>query len=104
MHEPASQASREYAEPIARALAVDGGHLLVGRGGATLFFENGWLSGCHPDRIKAASIAAGLPVIDGRTVPFEAVYDLAVFGPLVAVRRKPCPPPYHALSYAQLGV
>ncbi len=101
---PASSPSREYGDYIARALATAGGHLSIGRGGATLYFERGWLSGCHPEQIKAEAIAAGLPVIDSRDVPFDAVYDLAVRGPMIAVGEPPGDPPYHALSYAPLAV
>ena len=100
----ASSPTREYEEYIARALATEGGHLSIGRGGATLYFERGWLSGCHEERIKAEAIAAGLPVIDSRAVPFDLVWDLAVRGPMVPVGEPPSPPPYHALAYAPLAV
>jgi hypothetical protein len=100
----ASSPTREYAEYITRALATEGGHLSIGRGGATLYFERGWLSGCHEERIKAEAIAAGLPVIDSRSVPFDRVRDLAVRGPMVAVGEPPSPPPYHAFTYAPLAV
>ena len=100
----ASSPTREYAEYIAGALATQGGHLSVGRGGATLYFERGWLSGCHEERIKAEAIAAGLPVIDSRSVPFDLVWDLAVHGPMVAVGEPPSPPPYHPFAYAPLAV
>ena len=63
----------EYDAYIARALATEGGHLSIGRGGATLHFERGRLSGCAEDAIKTAAIAAGLPVIDSRNVPFDEV-------------------------------
>ena len=101
---PASPPTREYEEYIARALATQGGHLSIGRGGATLYFERGCLSGCHEDRIKAEAMAAGLPVIDSRLVPFNLVLDLAVRGPMVAVGEPPSPPPYHAFAYAPLAV
>jgi hypothetical protein len=100
----ASSPTREYEEYIARALATEGGHLSIGHGGATLYFERGWLSGCHEERIKAEAIAAGLPVIDSRSVPFDRVWDLAVRGPMVAVGEPPSSPPYHALAYAPLAV
>ena len=100
----ASPPTREYVEYIARALATRGGHLSIGRGGATLYFEHGWLSGCHEERIKAEAIAAGLPVIDSRSVPLDVVWDLAVRGPMVAVGEAPSPPPYHAFAYAPLEV
>ena len=101
---PASSPTQEHEEYIARALATEGGHLSIGRGGATLYFERGWLSGCHEERIKAEAIAAGLPVIDSRAVPFDLVWDLAVRGPMVAVGEPPSPPPYHAFAYAPLAV
>ena len=104
IRKPASSASPEYGDSIARALATAGGHLSIGRGGATLHFERGWLSGCHPEKVKAEAIAAGLPVIDSREVPFDAVYDLAVRGPMIAVGEPPGDPPYPALSYAPLAV
>ena len=104
IREPASPPTREYEEYIARALATQGGHLSIGRGGATLYFERGWLSGCHEERIKAEAIAAGLPVIDSRSVPFDLVWDLAVRGPMVAIGQPPSPPPYHAFAYAPLAV
>ena len=100
----ASSPTREYEEYIARALATQGGHLSIGRGGAPLYFERGWLSGCHEERIKAEAIAAGLPVIDSRSVPFDLVCDLAVRGPMVAVGEPPGPPPCHAFAYAPLAV
>ncbi len=71
IRKPASSPTRQYEEYIARALATEGGHLSIGRGGATLYFERGWLSGCHEERIKAEAIAARLPVIDSRSVPFD---------------------------------
>lgn len=104
MHVPPTQARRDYDDHIARALATTGGHLAIGRGGATLYFENGWLSGADEEQIKAECIAAGLPVIDSRAVPFDVVYDLAVRGPMIAVGRAPSSEPWGALSYAPLGV
>ncbi len=122
MHASASQASRDYAEWIARALATPGGHLAIGRGGFTLHYGHGWLSGYDCEPVKAACVDAGLPVIDSRGVAFERVWDLAVRGPMVAVdvpASEPPPlatplsfaerslwlaPPYHALSYAPLAV
>ena len=61
------------------------------------------LSGYDCERIKARCIAAGLPVIDSRMVPFDEVVRLAVRGPMVAVGEPPGAPPYHALSYAPLA-
>jgi hypothetical protein len=94
-----------YHEYITKALHTDGGHLSIGRGGFTLHFgRGGTLSGYDCETIKASCIAAGLPVIDSRLVPFEDVVRLAVRGPMAAVGEEPSPPPYHALSYAPLAV
>jgi hypothetical protein len=90
---------------IARALQTEGGHLSLGRGGFTLYFGRGArLSGYDCEHIKACCIAAGLPVIDSRMVPFEDVVRLAVRGPMAAVGEEASPPPYHALSFAPLRV
>lgn len=90
---------------IARALATAGGHLAIGRGGYTLHYDRGCrLSGYDVEPIKAVCIAAGLPVIDSREVPFEEVCRLAVGGPMIAVGEQPGEPPFGALSYAPLSV
>jgi hypothetical protein len=90
-------------ELIWRALRTDGGHLSIGRGGFTLHFDRGCtLSGHDCDAMKATCIALGLPVIDSRSVPFDAVITLAVSGPMVAVGKPASAPPWHALSYAPL--
>ena len=67
-----------YGETIAKALATEGGHLFIGRGGFSLHYEAGWLSGYDCETVKAAAIAAGLPVIDSRMVDFGKVADLAL--------------------------
>ena len=90
-----------YQEYIARALATEGGHLSVGRGGFTLHCGDARLSGYDCDTIKAEAIAAGLPVIDSRQVPFVAV--LAISGPMVAVNQPPSARPWHGLAYAPLS-
>lgn len=100
----ASQDSRDYAETIARALATLGGHLAIGRGGFSLHYDHGWLSGYDCDRVKLQAIAAGLPVIDSRAVEFDSLWRLAVGGPMVAVGCSPSEPPYSSLSYAPLTV
>lgn len=103
----------EYGTYIARALATDGGHLSIGRGGFVLHF--GWgarLSGYDCETIKAACIAAGLPVIDSRMVDIDAVMRLVIRGPMVAVGEEPSAPSpdqvrsslWTALSYAPLAV
>ena len=97
--------SRDYDDYIASALGTEGGHLSIGRGGFTLYYAHGArLSGYDCEQMKACCIAAGLPVIDSRTVAFEDVVRLAVCGPMAAVGEEACPPPYHALSYAPLAV
>ena len=93
-----------YGPYIARALATEGGHLAVGRGGATLFFGPGAsVSSCDIETIKEECIKAGLPVIDSRLVDFAIVARIAINGPLVAVGEPSDPPPYHALSRAPLA-
>jgi hypothetical protein len=96
-------AQRHYGEYIASALRTEGGHLSIGRGGFSLYYAAGaHLSGYDCEPVKACCIAAGLPVIDSRMVPFEDVVRLAVRGPMVAVGERASPRPYHALSYAPL--
>ena len=96
---------RVYGDYITRALQTEGGHLSLGRGGFILYFGRGArLSGYDCEHIKACCIAAGLPVIDSRVVAFEDVVRLAVNGPMVAVGEEASQPPYHALSFAPLGV
>jgi hypothetical protein len=98
-------ALRDYSEYIVSALRTDGGHLSIGRGGFTLHYARGArLSGYDCEEVKACCIAAGVPVIDSRTAPFEDVVRLAVRGPMVAVGEEVSPPPHHALSYAPLTV
>jgi hypothetical protein len=95
----------DYDTYISRALATEGGHLSIGRGGFSLYFARGaHLSGYDCEPVKAACIAAGLPVIDSRMVDFAAVARLAIKGPMIAVGEPPSPPLYHALSYAPLVV
>lgn len=100
----ATQDSRDYADTIARALATPGGHLAIGRGGFSLHYDQGWLSGYDCDQVKLQAIGAGLPVIDSRAVDFDRVWRLAVGGPMVAVGCPPSEPPYNSLSYAPLAV
>lgn len=92
--------NRDYSADIARALATSGGHLTVGRGGFSLHYLNGSLSGYDVEAVKAQAIAAGLPVIDSRCVEFDLVVKLAISGPMIAVGRNPDPEPRHAFSYA----
>jgi len=92
----------DYGDLIAKALATKGGHLFIERGGFTLYFENGWLSGYDCETVKAAAIAPGLPVIDSRGVDLGQVAELAIRGPMTAVGRLPDPAPWSALSYAPL--
>jgi len=88
---------------IDQARDTEGGHLSIGRGGFTLCFGDGAsLSGYDPEPIKAACIGAGLPVIDSRPAPFEAVVRLAVHGPMIAVGRPVSPQPWHRFAYAPL--
>jgi hypothetical protein len=80
--------AHENAKRISEALQTPGGHLSVGRGGYTLYFNgSSRLQGYDCDQMREACVARGLPVIDSRTVPFDVVWDLAVKGPMVAVGR-----------------
>ena len=92
-----------WSADIARALAVEGGHLEVGRYGYTLYLDRGCrLSGYDLDGMKAACIAAGLPVIDSRSAEIDKVATVVIRGPIVAVGEPASEPPWHALSYAPL--
>jgi hypothetical protein len=105
MHKSGNSSLRDYGEYITSALQTEGGHLSLGRGGFILWFGRGCrLSGYDCEHIKTCCIAAGVPVIDSRMVTFEDVVRLAVRGPMVAVGEEASPPPYHALSFAPLGV
>jgi hypothetical protein len=105
MYRSANANLRDYGDYITSALQTEGGHLSVGRGGFTLHFGRGVrLSGYDCEHVKACGIAAGLPVIDSRMVPFEDVVRLAVRGPMAAVGEEASPPPYHSLSFAPLSV
>jgi len=92
----------EYDTYIARALATPGGHLSIGRGGAVLHYDNARLESYGCESMKQAAIAAGLPVIDSRCVPFALAAKLAVKGPMIAVNTPPSPRPWHGFSYAPL--
>ena len=101
---PNQQTTTDYSDDIASALATESGYLAVGRGGFILHFRNGAMrSGYDCEAIKAQCIAAGLPVIDSRSVDFGAAAGLALNGPMAAVGRKPDPAPWHGLSYAPLS-
>jgi hypothetical protein len=94
----------DHTDYIARALATEGGHLSIGRGGFTLYFGKGaTLSGHDCETIKAACIAAGLPVIDSRRAHIEWVACTVIRGPMVAVGHAADPAPHHSLSYAPLA-
>ena len=98
-------AKNDYDTYVSRTLATEGGHLAIGRGGATLYFGRGAsLSSYDIEPIKNACIAAGLPVIDSRMVDFGVVAPLAINGPMVAVGVQPDSPPYHAFAHAPLAV
>jgi len=107
--------ANDYLPDIQKALTT-GGHMSIGRGGATIEWLNEWggrstLSGFDPDFVKPLAIAAGLPVIDSRNVPFHEVYRLAFKGPMIAVPgNKPSKflsdsssEPWGSLDYAPLA-
>jgi hypothetical protein len=88
---------------IARALTTPGGHLSIGRGGAVLHYDNARLESYDCETMKRAAIAAGLPVVDSRCIPFALAAKLAVKGPMIAVNIVPSPRPWHGFSYAPLA-
>ncbi len=98
------RSAADYADDIAAALATKGGHLFVSSGGAILYKQDWQLSGCNVPVLKAACIAAGLPVIDSRCIDDEpGLWLLAVDVPMVAVGRDASPAPWKgAVSYAPL--
>ena len=99
----ASPWARDDADAINRALAVDGGHLFVGEGGFTLAYQRGTtLSGCDVAPVKAACVAAGLPVIDSRGLRFETALHLAIHTPMIAVGEPADAQPWHAMAHAPL--
>jgi hypothetical protein len=61
-----------YDDLIVRALATDGGHLSIGRGGFILWYDDGArLSGYDAEPIKAAYRAAGAEVFNLPDGPAE---------------------------------
>jgi hypothetical protein len=75
-----------HQEYIQRALHTEGGHLSIGRYGATLHYDCGCrISGLWDEEILPLALAAGLPVLDNRPMPIEDVIRVVIGGPLVAV-------------------
>lgn len=104
-NDPLGSAGQSWETLIERALATPGGHLMIGRGGFTLWYARGcFCSGYASDEVKRLAIAKGLPVIDSRGAPFTAVASLVACGPIIAVGEEPDEPPYHALSRAPLAL
>jgi len=92
------------AEAIRNALAVEGGHLLIGHNGKNLHYADcaNWHS-YDDDAMKAACITSGLTVIDSRTVSFGSLCAVVIRGPMPAIGRPSSTEPWHALSYAPLS-
>ncbi len=94
---------RTDADAIRNALATEGGHLLVEARSYTLHLEGGaTLSGFRIEAFKAACVAAGLPVIDTRTLDPVAAFLLVGRTPMVAINRPADPPPWTATTWASL--
>ena len=89
---------------IKQALETPGGHLSIGEYGATLHYGDCRCSGFNGDEIKAQAIAAGLPVIDTRGMPRDAMTRLAIAAPLIAVNRQPDELPWDGISHARLDL
>ena len=99
----ASPWARDDADAISRALAVNGGHLFIGEPGYVLAYARGTtLSGYDVEPVKAACIAAGLPVIDSRRLGFETALHLAIHTPMIAVGEPADAQPWHAMAHAPL--
>src|SRR3546814_13492941 len=65
---PADTSNRDYSADIARVPATPGGHLTVGRGGFSLHYLNGSLSGYDVEAVKAQAIADRKSVVEGKSV------------------------------------
>ena len=88
---------------ITQALAVQGGHLAIGRGGYSLHFKRGAnLSGYDTEEMKARCIARGLPVIDTRDVPIDILTVEVIRNPMIAVDEEPDPEPWLCIDKAPL--
>jgi len=67
-------------------LAVEGGHLFIGHNGNLLYYAcSAMLHGYDNDAMKAACIAAGLPVIDAPQVAITDLWPIVVSEPEAAV-------------------
>ena len=94
---------KDDADTISRALAVEGGYLIVHEGSYTLAFGHGArLTGYAVERLEAACIAAGLPVIDTRMLAPGAAFRLAAGSPMIAVNEASDPPPWDSITWAHL--
>ena len=90
---------------IAQALAVEGGHLLIGHNGYLLHYSCGArLHGYDNDGMKAACVAAGLPVIDARQVGFTDLWRIVVSEPEAAVGTPEELRVRHWVPYASLAM
>lgn len=99
----ASPWARDDADAISRALCTEGGHLFIGEPGYILAYQRGTtLSGCDVEPVKAACVAAGLPVIDSRRLGFETALHLAIHGRMIAVGEPADVQPWHDLAHAPL--
>ena len=89
---------------VTQALAVQGGHLAIGRGGFTLHFKRGaTLSGYDSDDMKGRCVARGLPVIDTRAIPPDVLSVEVLRNPSIAVDEEPDPEPWSGLDKAPLA-
>ena len=92
------------AATIAQALAVEGGHLFIGHNGYLLHYSCGArLHGYDNDGMKAACVAAGLPVIDARQVGFTDLWRIVVSEPEAAVGKPEELRVRHWVPYASLA-
>jgi hypothetical protein len=84
--------------------ATPGGHIGLGRGGASIYTKDCRVSGGDNTYYRELGLHVGLPIIDSTTITNDAIYE-TVSLPMVAVGRGPDPKPetgYGALDYAPL--
>lgn len=99
---PVDPGLRHY---IALAIATPGAHLQVGPAGYALYCGSGIVvGGADCDPVKAACIAADLPVIDCRGLDTHALHWIVDTVPIAAVDVPVSPLPWGPLSFAPLAV
>ncbi len=94
---------KTWADYLAQALAVEGGHLFIGGGWFLHYAPGATLRGYDLSGMKSRCVAAGLPVIDILRGDHKLPIPLPFAMPMVAVGRKPDQAPWCSSSYAPLA-